>query len=191
MKEKIKKVLLIISLTFISMFSLIEIFNVITYSNKVYLEDRKENIEKLNIYKKEFNKLEDSSCKKSLGKYIERYEKTSYKGEVSLKDIYNELDYDDPITVIYQEIRNNCNITPEEIKEYELIHSILDSITSYEDIFSSHRFPYEINIIDKEMRDIIEPALNDYRYDRIKRSELSFIKNVLKLLNEREKQYEM
>lgn len=191
MKEKIKNVLLIISFTFIILFSFIEIINLTTYTNKVYLEDGKENIEKYEIYKNEFSKLEESECKESLGKYIERYKKTSYKGEVSLKDIYNNLAYDDSVPVIYQEIRKKCNLTDEEVKEYELVHSILDSITGYEEIFNGHRFPYEINITDKQMREIIEPTLNNYSYDRIKRSELSFIKNMLKILNEREKDYEM
>lgn len=186
MKEKIKNVLLIISFTFIICFSLIEIFNLTTYSNKIFLEDKKENIEKYKIYKDEYSKLEESECKESLGKYIERYEKTSYKGEVSLKDIYDNLAYDDSVPVMYQDIRKNCNITVEEVEEYELVHSILDSITGYEEIFSSHRFPYEISLMDKDMREIIEPTLNYYSYDRIKRSELSFIKNVLTILNERE-----
>ena len=191
MKEKIKKVLLIISFTFIIFFSLIEIFNLVTYTNKIFLEDRNENIEKYEKYKNEYNKLEESECKESFGKYIERYGETSYKGEVSLKDIYNNLAYDDSVPVMYQDIRKKCNITDEEVKEYELVHSILDSITGYEEIFNSHRFPYEISLKDKQMREIIEPTLNYYSYDRIKRSELSFIKNVLTLLNEREKQYEM
>ena len=190
MIDKIKKSLLIISFTFIIIFSLIEIFNLTTYTNVIYLEDKDENIEKYEIYKDEYSRLEENECKESFGKYIERYEKTSYKGEVSLKDIYNDLAYDESVPAMYQDIRKKCNITDEEIKEYELVQSILDSITGYEEIFNSHRFPYEISLVDKQMREIIEPTLNYYSYDRIKRSELSFIKNVLTILNERENEYE-
>ena len=189
MKNKIKNSIFVISIAFVLAFLSIEIFNLVTYDDKVYLEDKESNLERLSEYKVKVSELEDSSCKTELEKFIKRYENSSYKGYVSLKDIYNFLESDTFVSY-YQDFRNNCEITEEETKNHELVYNILDSMVTYEELFSDKRFPYEIRLYDRLTRDIVEPSLNVYRYDKIKRSELSFIKNVLDLLEEREENNE-
>ena len=62
---------------------------------------------------------------------------------------------------------------------------------TYEEFYNNIRFPYEIGVHDKLMREIAEPSLDSVRYFKIKRSELSFIKNVLALLEKKGGNYEM
>ena len=191
MKNKIKTTLFVVSITFIMLFLLIEVINIFTFNDKVYLEDKEDNLTRLYEYKNRLSTLEDGSCKTSLEKYVKRYEDTSFKGYVSLKSIYNRLDsYSSSIPKSYQDIKTSCSITNEEVEEYGLIYYILDSMITYEEFFVGRRYPYEIGIQDKLIRDIAEPSLDLYRYDKIKRSELSFIENVLDLLEVREKNYE-
>lgn len=190
MKNKIRNSLFVISIVFVITFLFLEIVNVVTYSDKIELEDREENLERLNDYKEKIDKLEDSSCKTSLEKFVKRYEDTSYNGKTSLKDIYNNLDADSYASS-YIDIKNNCNITDEEVKEHELTYYILDCMITYEEFYNNIRFPYEIRVHDKLMREIAEPSLDSVRYFKIKRSELSFIKNVLALLEKKGGNYEM
>ncbi len=190
MRNKIKNALFVVSIIFVTTFLFLEIVNLVTFNDKVELEDREENIEKLNVYKERFNNLEDSSCKTSLEKFIKRYEKTSYKGKVSLKDIYNSLDDDDSYASIHIDIKKDCNISNEEANDYELTFYMLDCMITYEEYYNNLRFPYEIRIPDKLMREIAEPSLDATRYYKIKRSELLFIKNVLDLLEEKGVNYE-
>ncbi len=175
MRTKIKNILFILSTAFVITFVLVEVINLVSYNDKIYLEDSKEHLDLLSDYKDKINNLEDDSCKSSLETFVKRYEKTSYKGEVSLKDIYDELAYTDSYPAIYQEIRSNCGISENDVKEYGLVYGILDSMITYEEFFNNNRFPYEFHLYDTLTRDIVEPALNSYRYGKIKRSELSFI----------------
>ena len=189
MKNKIKIVLFVMSITFIMAFILIEIINLVTFNDKIYLEDKKENLTRLYECKNKVSNLEDGMCKTSLEKYVKRYEDTSYKGYISLKDVFNNLEsYSIPKS--YQEIKNNCNITEDDVKEYGLIYYVLDSMITYEEFLNNRRFPYEIKIQDKLLRDIAEPTLDMYRYEKIKRSELSFMESVLDLLEVGEENYE-
>ena len=51
MKNKIRNSLFVISIVFVITFLFLEIVNVVTYSDKIELEDREENLERLNDYK--------------------------------------------------------------------------------------------------------------------------------------------
>ena len=83
MKNKIKNSIFVISIAFVLAFLSIEIFNLVTYDDKVYLEDKESNLERLSEYKVKVSELEDSSCKTELEKFIKRYENSSYKGHWS------------------------------------------------------------------------------------------------------------
>ena len=72
MKNKIRNHLFKLSIIFIVCFLILEIINLVTYNDKIYLEDKKDNVTRLREYKNRVNNLNDGRCKASLKDFVIR-----------------------------------------------------------------------------------------------------------------------
>lgn len=179
MKEKIKIFLLngLICYSIIILFLMI--MNIFNFKYEIELYDNEANNHEIISLKKRVNKLDDSSCKNVLNDMINVYEQTSYDGKVELTELYKQY-WDGPsFLAFYNEIKEQCNITDDEMKGLNFPHYTINSILYMEEIVPKYMMQYEINIKDLNIREISEPNTINLSYGNSKESQLIMIETLL------------
>ena len=152
MKEKLKNYVFGISIFYSLMILILMIINITTATTSIELHDSEENKNKLNEYKKEIATLKQNDCTTTINKLINYYEATSYNGKIKLKDIYN---IEQGLLSYYGEMKENCNLTEEQLKKYNFPNKFITATIEQEEMFMKHYFQYELKFTDVLARTII------------------------------------
>ena len=180
MKEKLKNILFIVS-SFYSM--VVVIFMLIVSSNlsdTIELQDLEENKSKLNEYKQQLANLEQNSCTEVINKIIEQYEKTSYDGEVSLREMF-EYDFDNSLLSYYIGVKDNCNLDSNQQEKYNLPIKFITASIQRDELYEKYYFQYELKLSDYSNRLIIEPLISNVEYQINRGMQLEIISNLIEI----------
>lgn len=186
MKEKIKQITLYFMIFYTIAISLMMIFNVAISTKYIELSDSEDNLVKLNELKQELTKLKQNECTTSITDLIDIYRTTSYNGHISLREYYNQ----GTLLMYFQEAKETCHITDNEFQEYNFPYTLVTEVITKEELFQNYMFQYELNLKDILLRGIYEPFLTNTNYSITKRSELTTITNLVKLIKERNETHE-
>ena len=182
MKENIKKYLLISSVFYSIMIIILMIIKIVTLVETVGLVDTDENKSKLEEYETILATLDKNKCTETIDKIVKYYEKTSYDGEVSLKEIYNYNSFESILTY-YMEVKENCNLSDEVMKENKLPERVLTGAIAKEELYQRYLFQYELGFTDFYMRNIGEAALTSVQYKITKEAELEVISSLIEIIS--------
>ena len=184
MKDEIKKLLLIFSIIYSIIIIVLISYSYNTSINTMEFNDDEENIETLNYYKNELNNIEESACKNEINKLINYYEKTSYNGNVNLKDKYmNEIGIID----YGASIIDSCHLSNSDRNKLGL--KLISAAIQFDEVLELLRFQYEIRIPDLNNRSTLEIDLNTIRYNINRKNQLEIIEILIDNLKEG-KEYE-
>lgn len=181
MKEKIKNQVFAISIFYSVIVIFLMISSLTSATTSVELYDSEENKTKLNEYKKEIATLNQNECTSTINKIVRYYENTSYNGKVDLKDIYN---IEEGFLSYFGEMKDNCNLTDEQLKKYNLPNKFISSTIHQEEMFTKYYFQYELNFSDILNRTIIEPSLYNTEYEISKNTQLEIISILIDISKE-------
>ena len=181
MKETLKKFIFITSIFYAVTIVLLMLYSYSTSTVLFKFTDSKENLKKLDEYKEELKTIEDSACKSTINDLIVHYEKTSYNGEVNLKDFYFS---DEGILKYAQSHFTNCEL--DEKEKEELSNYYVTAMLQFEETINDIRFQYEIRIPDRYNRGVIQPILNNLRYRTNRNTILDLIDTSINILKESE-----
>lgn len=179
MKEKIKNSLFCISIFYSIMILVLIIFNINSMVTAIDLSDSEKNKSKLQEYKNMIANFEPNSCTNVINEIIDYYESTSYDGEVKLRYIYNQ----DSLLKFFTKVKDNCNLTDDDIEDYHLPTKFLASSIFIEELFQPYYFQYELTVKNSVIRNFIEPAINNTEYALSKSLQLELISDLIEIVN--------
>ena len=100
-------------------------------------------------------------------------------GKVELTELYKQY-WDGPsFLAFYNEIKEQCNITDDEMNGLNFPYYTINSILYMEEIVPKYMMQYEINIRDLNIREISEPNTINLSYSNSKESQLIMIETLL------------
>jgi len=175
MKENFKKIIFGISIFYSFVIIILMIITINNMVTTIELHDTEENKVKLNEYKDKLSTLKQDSCTGVINEIINHYEETSYDGEVNLKEMY-EYDFDNSLLSYYIKVKDNCNITDEIAKQYNLPNKFVTGSIQRDEIYLPYYFQYELGFDDYITRLIVEPQLynTEYQINRVAELEIIF-----------------
>ena len=185
MKEKVKNILyggsVIYSITVIVLM-MISLLNSVT---TLELSDNEERKSQINQYKQEILTMENKECATVINNMIDFYEKTSYAGEVKLKDIYNYFINDvGGYLLFYGEVRDNCNLKEEDMKDNYLPSKFVNISVGIDKLLNTYNFQYELTIKDYLTHQSMGIETLNVEYGIRKNNELEIISTIIKLSKE-------
>ena len=185
MKEKVKNILyggsVIYSITVIVLM-MISLLNSVT---TLELSDNEERKSQINQYKQEILTMANKECATVINNLIDFYEKTSYTGEVKLKDMYNYFINDvDGYLHFYGEVRDNCNLKEEDMKDNYLPSKFVNISVGIDKLLNTYDFQYELTIKDYLTHQSMGIETLNVEYGIRKNNELEIISTIIKLSKE-------
>lgn len=180
MKENIKKVLFGISIFYSLVIIILMVVKISTLVDAIELIDSEENQTKLSEYKDKVTTLKQNSCTKVINEIIKHYEETSYNGKVNLREIY-EYDFDNSLLSYYVKVKDNCKITAEDEKKYNIPFKFITSSIQRDELYTPYYFQYELGINDRITRLIIEPQIHSIEYQINRVAELEIISALIEI----------
>ena len=187
-KEKLnaKNIVFVILSSYMVIVLFVVLLNYFTAIKSIELYDNQDNIELLNSYKTEVDNIKNEACRQAVNGFIQKYEVTSYDGEISLQDFYkNVIQHGGSPLAFYPNLREACNISPEEAEKYNLSILFLTAAVQDDAIMSKYVFQYELHIKDYYLRDLMEGQLANVDYTIQRKNELSIISNIIELERDR------
>lgn len=182
MKEILKKFLLTSSVFYSIMIIILMIIKIVTLVETIELVDVEENKNKIEEYKTTLATLEKNKCTETIDKIIKYYENTSYNGKVPLKEIYDYNSFKSILTY-YMEVKENCNLSDEIMKENKLPERVLTGAIAKEEVYQRYLFQYELSLPDFYMRNIGEAALTNSEYKIYRKAELEVISSLIEIIS--------
>ena len=188
MKEKINFKNVVATLLFAYMIGVVGlmVFNYSTAVKSVELTDTKENIAKLNELKKEADNIRNVECRNIINELIQKYEYTSYNGEISLKEFYlGAIHKGEVILNYYPKAKEACYISEDDNEKYNFPYSFIYAQIPDDEIMKEYVFQYELHLKDYFTRDVLDTRLAGVEYQIQRKNELMLISNIIEM--EREK----
>lgn len=188
MKKNIRNGLVFVSIFYVVSVVCLMIVNICLSTVTIELHDSEDNVKKIKELRQEALALEVNKCSVVINDMITHYEKTSYDGEVKLKDIYDMLNPDsdyNSFLPFYLEVKEHCGVTDEEREKYDYPNLFITSVIQNEAIIQRYLYQYELSFKDLYFRMIAEPNLNNTEYLIAKRAEIKIISNVIEMVKER------
>lgn len=186
MKKNIRVGLLFVSIFYVVSVVCLMIMNFCLSTASVELHDSKENVNKIKELRKEALALDVNKCSIVINDIITYYEKTSYDGNVNLKEKYDMLNSENGgFLGYYTKIKEHCGLTDEEREKYDYPNLFITAVIQDEAILHRYLYQYELGFKDLYFRMIAEPNLNNTEYLIKKRTELRIISNVIEMVKER------
>lgn len=140
MKDNTRNIIAVFGLAFMLFMTFGFIFKYCTAIRTLDLRDSKDNIEKLNVYKTEINKITNEKCKNALNDFVKHYENTSYedngKGDnaITVSKLKKDFIFVDKVlndirltTDKYIALRSACG-TKDTVEEEEYNNEITQSM---------------------------------------------------------------
>lgn len=188
--ENFKKILLGIIIGYVTIFSVLFIYNMQRINKQVNYEYEYSNIEsydktmllnkeKLNTYTNLASTQEQKKCLNTISKMIEESYKTYYNEPITIKKLIKN-DYDSTIdTAVYRD----CNLTQ---NTKDLITPLILGNNLHKNIlFDNKTILYEITIPDYIIHLIAVPATDTMSYRVLKMNEANIIKLILDEVGEK------
>ena len=185
MKEKIKSILLVISVFYVVIIVILMIFKINNFVTTVQLTDSDENKNKLNEYKEELALLEKNDCTSLIGELIKHYEDTSYDGVVKIKDMWS-YDENNGFLSFYTKIKETCNYDDEILKKYNLPSNFVTASIQRDELYQRFYFQYELGFLDIYMRDIAAATITSIEYNINRSTELEVIESLIEIYSKGE-----
>jgi hypothetical protein len=188
MKEKINLKTIVATLLFAYMIGVVclMIFNYNTAVKSIELHDTKENIIQLNELSKEAENVKNTACREKIEELIQKYEDTSYQGEISLKDFYlGAVHKGGSILSYYPIIKEACYISEEDNEKYNFPYLFTFALLPDDEIMKEYVFQYELHLKDYFTRDVLDARLAGIEYQIERKNELMIISKLIEM--EREK----
>ena len=188
MKEKIIFKNVVATLLFAYMIGVVclMIFNYSTAVRSVELTDTKENIAQLNELKIEAENIKNVECRNVVNELIQKYEYTSYNGEISLKDFYlGAIHKGEVILGYYPKAKEACYISDDDNAKYNFPYTFTYAQIPDDEIMKEYVFQYELHLKDYFTRDVLDTRLAGVEYQIQRKNELTLISNIIEM--EREK----
>ena len=185
MKEKIKNMLLPVSIFYVVMVVILMVFRINNFVTTLELIDSEGNKNKLNEYKEDLSRLDKNDCTNLIGSIIKHYEETSYDGMVKIKDMH-DYDMNNGFLNFYLKLKEVCPFTEEILNEYNLPVKFVTTSIQRDELYQRYYFQYELSFVDTYMRDIVAASLNNIEYNINRGSELEIIKNLIQIYSEGE-----
>lgn len=189
MKENIKKMIVGSFIFYCTTIVILMLFNYNNAVVEILVSDTELNMQTLNNYKKQVQLLEKNECTEVISALIDYYEKFSYDTSVNLKEIY-DYDMENGGLRFFSEAREKCNLSDDDIVEYDLIQKFMSYVISGEHFYQKYMFQYEISLKDIGTRRIGESALDNIDYSINQKTKLEIIDNLLEIYNERMVEHE-
>jgi len=186
MKEKIKNILYGGSVFYTITVIILMLISLLNSVTTLELNDNKERKLQITQYKQEILTMENKECATVINNMIDFYEKTSYTGEVKLKDMYNYFINDvDGYLHFYGEVRDNCNLKEEDMKDNYLPSKFVNISVGIGKLLNTYDFQYELSIKDYLSHQSMDIETLNLEYGIRKSNELEIISTVIKLSKER------
>ena len=182
MKEKTKNLLFSASIFYSVIIVGLMIFTCITMTDSVELYDNDDNKVKLNNYKEIVSNMEDNECTLVIKDIIKYYEDTSYNGSVNLKEMY-DYDGENGLLSYYIKVKDACNVSDADEKEYDFPTKFLSSIMYREVLYQRYEFQYELKFTDMYLRDIAEASIYSTEYHISRKTILDIISSLIEISN--------
>ena len=179
MKEKIKNFMFWLLISYSVLFVVFFVFNMFSINTKIELSDNATNLERYNELIERVSNLEESSCSLLLNEMLDAYGKTSFDGEIDLRDFYEMYWKGTSFLSFYMPIKEKCGISNEVMIELGMPMDSINSISYFDNIYMDNMFDYELKITDYTIRTIAEPSIRQLEYQTCKSSELDMIEKVL------------
>lgn len=188
MQEKIKNWIAPISIFYmiiIIILMLITYFNAVSTLDLNRIDDFEE---KISLYKKELNEIEDNTCKNYINDLISFVEKVNYDKKVKINQLFTDTYLNEEyILSYYLKGVNSCSkITEEKSKDYNLPNLFLIANLTNDRIIQKYFFQYELNIKDRLVENIMIPSDTAANYYNKQKIELMIIDNIIKIVKEDE-----
>lgn len=181
MRDKIKSLIFIISMAYSIVIIVLMLYSYSTSINTIEFNDNEDNIKLLNNYKEKLANIEASTCKNSINELINHYEKTSFNGNVNLKEKYlGEVEIG--IIKYAPSIIKECNLSDTDRSTMAL--KMLTSSIQFDEVIETLKFQYEIRIPDLNNRSMMETSLNPIRYNINRKNQLDIIEMLIDNLKE-------
>lgn len=185
MKEKIKNILYGSSIFYTIAVIILMLISLLNSVTTLELSDSEERKSQVNQYKQEVLTMENRKCATVINNMIDFYEKTSYTGKVQLKDMQNYfINESDGYLHFSSDIRNNCNLTEEQMQENYLASKFLNVSVGIDQLLNFYDFQYELSLKDYLTRQSMELNTLNIDYNVRKNNELEIISTIIQLNKE-------
>lgn len=175
MIEKIKEMLFWFIIFCSIILSCLAINTYLKSTSMLELSDTIENKEKIEILKEKLSLLEQTDCTKEIGRYIERYENTSFDGYATFGEIEN---HDFMVTG-----SNNCSTIKDFISKNSSL--IAFRLSYLRDVFlEEYKLQYEFKLDVFSGKEIYLPDTKIVEYRGVKNLELSLIEKLVEMESE-------
>lgn len=177
MKEKIKNIIITISIFYMISISLLTIINLHNTTTKIYVKMKDFTKEFIEL-KEKVESIDNIECKNSIKKMIDKSEKYVIKEKLDLKDLRKN----GSLIPEYGQTLKKCNISQKD-SEY-LSPYVLNSVLIYEEYFKDISYDYELSLRDIEGRIISEISMNHSKLNSNKHLEIELINKIIEVQNE-------
>ncbi len=168
------------------------IFIIISFFNaKTTIEISKNdnNEEKLLILRGKVDALEDGECKSFLKDYVKWIDDFNLEGTIKIRNLYFDMLENSPTTKYFEDAKNKCGFTNEEIHENNITSDYLTLLILPDVIFDKYLFDHELRLKD-HLRSIAEANIDNVAYSTLNSTKLDILNKYINLLESREANYE-
>lgn len=183
-KEKVRNIILNLSVFYVLVVSALVIFNIATAVDSVELNDSEENLKRIEELRLANNNLNQDECTNVINDMIKQYVNTSYAGETKLSEIYNYTNNNSFLN-FYMDVKDACEISDERSKELKLPTLFVTAVVQQDELIQTYMYQYELKISDAITRMVLEPSLVNVEYTIRKNTELDIIAKLVEHATER------
>ena len=185
MKKKIKTILYIFSIFYMSM---IIVLMMMAYCDMrvddIELTVNDEYVQKINSYKNKVSSLDNSTCKDYLNDLIKFIEKDVNRDKVSIKEYYKQITGEDSLLSYYSKGWETCDKLTSEIMQKENMPAMfLTASIQGDEIIEKYIYQYEMGFKDYELRNLREVSLEPVRNNIKINNELKIIERLIDIIS--------
>lgn len=172
----------IIGSIFVIILIIVSFFNV---KRSIEITTNEANETRLNNLKYRVRMISDGECKDFLNDYISKVDNGNFKGDVKLKDINDYIINDYSAIMAYNEAKEKCNISNEEIEKYGINGKFLTILSLTDSLFNKYLFTFELNI-KSELRSIAESNTDSIVYNSIRFEQIEILNDFVNIVELKE-----
>ena len=172
----------IIGSIFVIILIIVSFFNV---KRSIEITTNEANETRLNNLKYRVRMISDGECKDFLNDYISKVDNGNFKGDVKLKDINDYIINDYAAIMAYNEAKEKCNISNEEIEKYGINGKFLTILSLTDSLFNKYLFTFELNI-KSELRSIAESNTDSIVYNSIRFEQIEILDDFVNIVELKE-----
>ena len=180
--KNIKDYILIISFSFIAIIVFLIFSLFINKKTYVELSTPEDVVSDFNMLKDNIKEVKNEKCRNSLNELLNNYIDTSFEGKVKMIDFYNYISTYD-IIKYYKVIKEDCNISDELIKKYNIDNRYLVEMSLSDEMLLPYFYQFELSFHDRASV-YYYPDIVQMTYTTLKNNEVQLINDYLHLIGE-------